>query len=172
MGKNSRNQAHLSHARRNESTSPRSQEKRMPHLNDWTTIADNSDPREAIYQTLTGQSNVCPKCGGILHQQRKDYLIGNYEGDDELESFTTGANFGWFCDSCPVVVINLPDLHALLAHLPPDMPIGSNAIVIGIINIYAIPEKKRHMPIGIPENQIPLCMFTNLPVLPPKSKMF
>jgi hypothetical protein len=172
MGRRARELAYLSQAKRNPPSSPRQKEGELPHLKEWSTILDISDPREAFYQTLSGHEFKCPKCGGILKQQNKSYLIGNYDGEDELESTVTGGSFGWFCTTCPVVVFNRPELRDFLHHLPSDLEIGPNAIILGIINMNAIPVQKRGMPIGKPENPIPLCIFTNLPPLPPESKLF
>jgi hypothetical protein len=172
MGKKSRYQAHLSQLPRKDPVNPLLPEVQMPRLNDWTLIHDKSDSREAIYATLSDPVKICPKCRGNLQQLYKSYLIGNYEAQKELESFYMGSKFGWFCDSCPTLIINLPDLHDFLTHLPADLKIGSNAIVLGIINILAIPENKRQLPVGSPKNPIPLCIFTNLPPLPPKTNFF
>ena len=125
---------------------------------------DPKIPREAVYQTFRGRPGPCPKCGSALHQSRQTYIVSTGTGGQAADSFMVGGNFGWFCESCSVVVINTGTLGEMLSFRKSNWDVGSEAIVLGIVDLDAIPANKRHAPIGDPGNPIPLVRFSNLPM--------
>ena len=70
-----------------------------------------------------------------------------------------GSDFGWYCDACPVVVINSRQVSEMLGHSMPHWDVGNEFCVEGIVDLDAIPEHKRHLPIGGDDNPVPLIEF-------------
>lgn len=123
---------------------------------------DVTVPREAIYQTVDNQTDSCPKCGGTLHQSYQHYFIATGDSKTEEDAFFAGGKFGWFCDSCPTVVIDTGELMEHFKNLPSGWTLGTKFNVLGLVDIEAIPEEKRDLPIGDKRNPVPLVPFTNV----------
>ncbi|MBI4769278.1 MAG: hypothetical protein HY784_02415 [Chloroflexi bacterium] len=71
-----------------------------------------------------------------------------------------GSDFGWFCDNCPAIVINMAKVSKMLEHRLSHWEVGNEFAVLGIVNLDAIPEDKRDLPLGDDDNPIPLVEFT------------
>ena len=125
-------------------------------------VIDPKVPREALYQSFAGQPGPCPKCGSELHMMAQTYMVATREGDRLADSFIIGGDFGWFCKSCPVVVINMVKVGEMLSFRKRGWDIGAEFLVLGIVNLDAVPASKRHLPIGAPGNPVPLVKFRNL----------
>jgi hypothetical protein len=69
---------------------------------------------------------------------------------------------GGFCPQCPTVVINPAVFGERLQYGLPHWDMGSAFAVVGILDLDAIPEEKRHLPLGGDDNPYPLVEFTNL----------
>jgi hypothetical protein len=70
-----------------------------------------------------------------------------------------GGDFGWLCQSCPIVVLNKTELSKILQESKPDWKVGNEFSVTGIIDLDAVPANKRHMLLGAPGNPVPLIEF-------------
>lgn len=127
---------------------------------------DPKIPREAIHQSFKGNPGPCPKCGDELSQSRQTYLVATRAGKRSADSFVMASDFGWFCRSCPTIVINVDEVGMLLGVGKPGWDIGSEFVVLGIVDLDAVPKSKRQLPLGEPGNPVPLVEFSNL--LPPK----
>jgi len=125
-------------------------------------LIDITIPRECIYQEFEEQPGPCPRCGGPLQQSSQTYLVVTQRGEEVTDSFIVGSDMGWFCARCPTVVINPEEVSKLLIHPLPRWDIGTGFTVVGIINLDAIPEEKRHLPLGEGDNPIPLVEFTTV----------
>ena len=73
-----------------------------------------------------------------------------------------GSDFGWFCLRCPTVVIDPADVSEMLQYGLPHWDIGDEFAVAGIIDLDAVPEEKRNLPLGDDDNPITLIGFTNV----------
>jgi hypothetical protein len=82
-----------------------------------------------------------------------------------------GSDFGWFCDACPVVVINSRQVKEMLGHSMSPWDVGSEFCVEGIVDLEAIPEHKRDAPIGGADNPIPLIKFKDPGASPPRKPL-
>ncbi len=60
------------------------------------------------------------------------------------------------------MVINPEQLSDMLQHGLPHWDVGNEFTVLGVIDLDAIPEEKRHLPLGDDDNPIPLVRFTNI----------
>lgn len=126
------------------------------------TPIDITVPRECIYQQFKDKPGPCPRCGGPLQQSTQTYMIATRRGKKITDSFIVGNDMGWFCTRCPTVVINPEQLSDMLQHGLPHWDVGNEFIVLGVIDLDAIPEKKRHLPLGDDDNPVPLVEFTNI----------
>jgi hypothetical protein len=115
--------------------------------------------REAIYKTLEGHPGPCPKCGGTLENTYQSYMVLTRTGDRMEDSFMIGGDFGWFCQSCPIVVLNKTELDKMMRFSKPGWKVGQEFTVAGILDLEAVPANKRHLPIGAPGNPVPLVKF-------------
>ncbi len=118
-----------------------------------------SVPRKAYYQRLGGQPIPCPRCGGELHLSQQTYMVATRQDKRLADSFMTNGDFGWYCTSCPTMVIDMDELGNMLSFSLPDWKIGSEVAVLGIVDLKAIPKEKQHMPLGEDGNPIPLVKF-------------
>lgn len=125
------------------------------------TTVDITEPRECIYKTFKDNPGPCPRCDHPLQQSTQTYLIATRRGKRMADSFFVGNDMGWFCANCPTVVINPEDVGEMMQHSRPDWDVGSEFAVLGIIDLEAVPEEKRHLPLGHDDNPIPLVEFTN-----------
>jgi len=81
---------------------------------------------------------------------------------DESPAYVTGSDLGAFCPQCPIVVLDLKEFASMAAE---TIGLGENYslefIVVGIVDINAIPEDKKDVPIGADDNPIPLVHFVD-----------
>jgi hypothetical protein len=118
--------------------------------------------REAIYKEFPKEPGPCPKCNGVLEQASVPYMVVTRTGSRIEDSFIVSGSFGWFCQSCLVVVINQSELRKMMGFSKPDWKVGQEFSVMGIMNLDAIPENKKHLPIGSPGMPNVLVKFCNL----------
>ena len=74
--------------------------------------------------------------------------------------FIISNDGGWFCPTCPVVVLDYEDF--LEGVLAAGASQGTVFTVAGIVDWEAIPEEKSDEPIGEEDNPIPLVEFLNV----------
>ncbi len=103
-----------------------------------------------------GQNKKCPKCDTALKKQHVPYLVFV---NGEEDSLIMGNDAGSFCPKCPVVVLDADTIAEGLSCAAPKQRFEFH--VAGIINIDAIPEEKKHLPLGTDDNPIPLVRFLN-----------
>ena len=123
---------------------------------------DVSEPRECIYKSFADHPGPCPRCGGPLVQSRQTYLVLTRHGERAADSFMVGGDFGWFCIRCPTVVVNPADVAEMLRVRLSHWDVGDEFLLAGIVDLDAIPEDKKELPLGTDENPIPLVEFTKI----------
>lgn len=122
-------------------------------------LIDVTIPRECHLRSFEGQPGPCPRCGGLLHKSMQTYLVSTRRGRRIADSFMMGSDFGWFCDSCPAIVVNMAEVSKLLQHRLSHWDIGKEIAVLGIVNLEAVTDDKRDIPLGDDDNPIPLVEF-------------
>jgi hypothetical protein len=105
----------------------------------------------------------CPLCHSTLENEYHQYIMAIQSGK-ETTTLATGNDFGAFCPECPVVVLDRKGFERVIGEMvkeSPDLEIsgGVSFFVIGIVNTDAVPEDKRHLPLGGDDNPIPLVEF-------------
>jgi len=123
-------------------------------------------PRECIYKSFKGDPGPCPRCGSTLRQSYQTYLIATRRGKHLADSFITGTDFGWLCPSCPTIVINPEDVSETLGVGALRWDVGTEFVVLGIVDLNAVPPDKRSRPLGEDDNPVPLVEFSNLGIEP------
>jgi len=78
------------------------------------------------------------------------------------DSFFMGNDAGWFCACCPTLVINPEEVQEFLSFSLPHWNVGTEFAVEGIVDLDAVPEEKRDLPLGGDDNPIPLVRFTSV----------
>jgi hypothetical protein len=125
-------------------------------------MIDVTIPRECVYRQFEGDPGPCPRCSGPLQSHPATYLVTTRRGRKSKDSFLLGNDMGWFCAHCPTVVINPEEVSDYLLHGKPGWDVGTEFAVVGVVDLDAIPEEKRDVPLGEDDNPIPLVEFTNI----------
>jgi hypothetical protein len=127
-----------------------------------------SVPRRAYSSDKVSSPSHCPECGGRTEPGNHTYMMAvRYRG--EVHPFVVGTTGGWFCKECPVIVL---DNDAFAAYVRLVMPHakGYEFLVLGIVDLDAVPQEKRRLPFDEKTNPIPLVEFTNLRQTQPPGK--
>lgn len=122
---------------------------------------DKTIERRAIYKTFAGNPGSCPQCGGKVLKSYQSYMVATRANGKMADAFMIGGDFGWFCAACPTVVLDKKELEKMLSFSMPGWKVGNEIIVLGLVNLEAIPEKNKHLRLGEPGNPIPLVRFSS-----------
>jgi len=123
---------------------------------------DVSIPRKMFWSDKLVNKKKCPLCHSTLENEYHTYMMVTRSGG-ETTPFMTGNDSGSFCLECPVVVLDRKGFEQAIEAMAerPDWGISGTVqfTVLGIVNIDAVPEDKRHIPLGDEGNPIPLVEF-------------
>jgi len=123
---------------------------------------DVSVPRRMFWSDKLVNKKKCPLCHSTLENEYQTYVMVTRSGG-ETTPFITGNESGAFCPECPVVVLDRKGFEQAIEAMAekPDWGISGTVqfAVMGIVNIEAVPEDKRHIPLGDDDNPIPLVAF-------------
>src|SRR5262245_10479634 len=124
---------------------------------------DASVPRRMFWSDKLVNKKKCPLCHSRLENEYHHYIMAIQSGK-EITTLATGNDSGAFCSECPVVVLDRKGFELVTERIvkeSPDWEIsgGVSFVVIGIVNMDAVPEDKRHLPLGGDDNPIPLVEF-------------
>lgn len=104
---------------------------------------------------------ACPRCHVGLVRTRQTYCVATKEDNQLQDPFIIGSDFGSFCPQCPTIVIRVAQVGELLSLGRPSWDIGSSFLVLGQVDLEAIPEDKRNLPFD-DDNPLPLVAFTGI----------
>ena len=121
---------------------------------------DKTVERRAIYKTFKGNPGSCPQCGRKLKKSFQSYMVATRTGGKISDSFMVGGDYGWFCASCPTVVLDKNELERVLKFSLPGWNVGKEITVLGMVDLKKVPDDKKHLPLGAPGNPVPLIRFT------------
>src|SRR5262249_30001942 len=123
---------------------------------------DVSIPRRMFWSDKLVNKKKCPLCHTMLVNEYRHYVAVARSGG-EAQPFMTGNNYGSFCPECPVVVLDRKGFEQTIAEMAekPDWGISGavQLAVMGIVDKDAVPDDKKHLPIGGDDNPIPLVEF-------------
>jgi len=124
-----------------------------------TKKIDVSIPRWMYWSDEVESLHLCPKCKSPLINEHHTYLVAIKE-KKEIESFMVGSTGGHFCPNCPIVVLDKAEFESLMAITVRNYR-SAQIAVMGLINLDAVPEDKKSVPLGRDDNPIPLVSFLN-----------
>lgn len=120
-----------------------------------------SVPRKMYWSERAADHMYCPDCGGPLQREQHSYVLATkHRGHTEF--FIAGTDDGYFCARCPVVVLDREGF-ARFAAIGVRSADDLKFVVLGIVDLEAVPEDKRHLPFDEKTNPVPLVRFTNVP---------
>jgi hypothetical protein len=79
----------------------------------------------------------------------------------ELDTFVVGNDGGHFCTGCATVVLDNSEF-ARAAALGLGQLGGAEFVILGLVDLQAVPKEKSRLPLGSDDNPVPLVKFTNL----------
>ena len=110
--------------------------------------------RKPIWAEKGDHFTCCPDCGSGLINESNTFLVGG-NVERELETFLM-SNQADFCEKCPVVVLKKVQFDFSLFA-------GNSGVehyeVAGIVDLDAIPEDERDIPVGSGDTPIKLMEF-------------
>ncbi len=122
---------------------------------------DISLPRECWLDHSPMGTTACPRCHAGLVRTHQTYCVATKEHDQLQDPFIIGSDFGSFCPQCPTIVIDVAQVGDLLSLGHSSWDIGSSFLVLGQVDLEAIPEDKRNLPFD-DDNPLPLVSFTGI----------
>jgi hypothetical protein len=90
----------------------------------------------------------------------KTYLRHNDSRGGVYDAYLTGNPAGHFCAHCPVVVLDREEFNRVVTLAVKEAD-GVRYVVIGIVDMDAVPPEKAHLPFDDDTNPVPLVEFTN-----------
>ncbi len=124
-------------------------------------------PRKKYIQTKAEIGN-CPDCQKPLVKEVCVVLLYGKSEIDEAE-FMSNAAGSHFCHNCPVVVFEKETVEkALTLGLKANK--SFNYAILGLVDLDAVPEEKRHLELGAEDNPIPIVHFLSTPASKTKTR--
>ena len=124
-----------------------------------TNKLKNIDLSKSRRRYFRDESNltICPECGSDLMEERSSILL-SVKSDSDEGVFMTSLSGSHFCYKCPVVVFDYEKVEkAARIGIRGDKSLSY--MVVGIVDLDAIPDDKKYLEIGCDENPIPLVHF-------------
>ena len=128
---------------------------------------DPSIQRQMFWSKDVGGKSYCPRCFSSLDNEHQVFLMVIRDAQD-ISPFIVGNDAGYFCPKCPTVVLDY-DAFLEFAQLSLGRYGDAEFTVVGLIDLEAVPEDKRSLPLGSDDNPFPLVKFTNI-IFEEKSK--
>ncbi len=117
---------------------------------------DPAIPRRMYWSDKLANPSRCPQCGTLLVQDQQSYAV-MIEENKRLNSYVLGSDGGYFCPECPTVVLEVENFKELV-----EVGAGTKTtrfMVIGLVDLDAIPEDKANEPMGTDDNPVPVVEF-------------
>jgi hypothetical protein len=104
----------------------------------------------------------CPRCNTDLEREYHSYMVV-LDDEGERDAVMMGHDGGLFCPECPTVVLDPQVVEEMISdHIEyQTIKTGKHIesfryAVVGIMDLDAIPEDKKDIPLGDDDNPIPL----------------
>jgi len=118
-----------------------------------------SVPRKMYRSNEVGGHNLCPDCNSTIETEPHTFYIAvRHAGTEEFAM--VGTDGGWFCQNCPVVVLDTRTFNRYALMGVPSKVKQVPYLELGIVDHAAQPEEKRHLPFG-KDHPVPLVPFLN-----------
>ena len=133
------------------------------------TKFDPAIPRRMYWSKDVGGVDSCPKCRGPLESESHSYLCAVREESD-TQTFMVGNDSGYFCGRCSVIVLEFDAFAESAEVIAPFRPGSAEFVVMGMVDLNAIPPEKADVPLGEDDNPIPFKAFANIQPKKPQKK--
>ena len=130
---------------------------------------DPAIPRRMYWSKDVGGVDLCPKCRGSLESESHSYLCAVRQGND-TQTFMVGNEAGYFCERCCVIVLEFDAFAENADVMAPFRSGPAEFVVMGMVDLNAIPPEKADVPLGEDDNPIPFKAFTNTQPKRPRKK--
>lgn len=117
-------------------------------------------PRKMHWSDEVGGHASCPTCGSLLESEHHTYVMVTRRNGD-MDFHMVGNTAGHFCTKCPIVVLDRDEFENFVAIVARKTN-GVDYVVMGIVDLDAVPEDKRSMPFDDNTNPVPLVQFINV----------
>ncbi len=117
-------------------------------------------PRRMHWSNDIGGHTICPDCGTPLESEHHAYMLVTRRGG-EMDFHIVGNTAGNFCERCPLLVLDREKFENFVAIAARPRG-GVEYMVMGIIDLDAVPEDKKGLPFDDDTNPVPLVEFTNV----------
>jgi hypothetical protein len=121
-----------------------------PPAADPTPMAPTIDltrSRRVFYRTVESTRRpACPRCKSTLSPETGVYVVTTWQGVRQGDDFVISGDFGFYCPSCPTVVIDPGQLGHMLRAGAYKWDVGDAFMVRGLMALEAIPEAQRDVP--------------------------
>ena len=101
----------------------------------------------------------CPRCNANLECEYHSYMVAIDE-EGERKAVMMGHDGGLFCQKCPTVVLDPQVVEGMISdyvQYQTNKHVESlEYAVVGIVDLDAIPEEKKDIPLGDDDNPVPL----------------
>lgn len=101
--------------------------------------------------------DTCPECGAETIAEGSTVLLAVKSTTNQGEFMTNNVG-SHFCSTCPVVIFD-SFLVEQAAAIGIRKGRGLKYMILGMVDIDAIPEEKKHLEIGTDENPVPIVQF-------------
>jgi len=104
-------------------------------------------------------TSSCPRCNASLEREYHSYMVAIDE-EGERKAVMMGHDGGLFCPECPTVVLDSQVVEEMISdHVQNQTSKHVESLeyaVVGIVDLDAVPEEKKDIPLGDDDNPIPL----------------
>lgn len=104
----------------------------------------------------------CPRCNTSLKREYHSYMVAIDE-KGEREAVMMGHDSGLFCPKCPTMVLDSQIVEEMISdHVQYQTSRANKHVeslkyaVVGIVDLDAVPEDKKDIPLGDDDNPVPL----------------
>lgn len=104
-----------------------------------------------------GGTSRCPRCRSKLESENQIFMMAIRDADD-IHPFIVGNDAGYFCSRCSTVVLD-GEKFAEFARVSHGRETHTEFAVLGLVDMDAVPEDKRSIPLGGDDNPTPLVEF-------------
>jgi len=119
-----------------------------------------NEPRRMFWSQDVGGHTSCPECKTPLANEQHTYVMATRR-QGQLDTFLVGNDGGYFCGGCATVVLD-NDEFAEAAAVALGRTRGAEFVILGLVDLQAVPKEKARAPLGADGNPVPLVGFTNL----------
>jgi hypothetical protein len=122
-------------------------------------LRKENDKMKLFVSNEVAETTSCPRCNTNLEREYHSYMVAIDE-EGERDAVMMGHDSGLFCPECPTVVLDPKIVEEMISdyvQYQTDKHVESlEYALVGIVDLDAVPEGKKDIPLGDDDNPIPL----------------